>query len=432
MDRLRGELDSMRKERESCAAHEREAAEKVASARQTQEQLRAQQEALSASIQQRTAACEAMQRGIAAREQELDSLAARRQEVDRVLGELKLKDKEARLRRESLQERAAQEWGVNLGSLELSPEQWRERPLFAELQIEELRDDAPQEGSRPVARWYAEAQRRGPDEEGQQGPRTVPLAEAVELRDGVLALLDGEQTDWAEVNARAEELRQKLERMSGANLDAIQEQDELEARAEFLSNQKADLERARRHELEIIRELSHRSRQAFQETFEKVRENFQALVRKLFGGGSGDLILDPEADVLEAGIEILVRPPGKETRSITLLSGGEKALAAVALLFAVFEAKPSPFCLLDEVDAPLDEANITRFLGLLQQHSANTQFIVITHNKLTMSAMHTLYGISLAEEGVSTRLAVSFEEVDRRLAEMTRQTRAVSRRAKAG
>ncbi|MFW6456992.1 MAG: AAA family ATPase, partial [Planctomycetota bacterium] len=203
--------------------------------------------------------------------------------------------------------------------------------------------------------------------------------------------------------------------------------------AEFLTSQREDLEEARQHEMQIIQELSRKSRENFLETFNAVRKHFQELVRKLFGGGSGDIMLDDEAgDVLDAGIEIRVQPPGKENRSITLLSGGEKALAAVALLFSIFESKPSPFCLLDEVDAPLDEANVGRFLGMLQEYAEDTQFVMVTHNKTTMSAAETLYGISLQEDGVSKKVAVNFEEVDNKLEEMTRETRMAEMRAKAG
>jgi chromosome segregation protein len=153
------------------------------------------------------------------------------------------------------------------------------------------------------------------------------------------------------------------------------------------------------------------------QTFETVRGNFQALFRKLFAGGTADLVLEADVeDILEAGIEITARPPGKENTSISLLSGGEKALTTVALLFAMFQAKPSPFCLLDEVDAPLDDANVQRFLGLLEEFQRDTQFIIITHNKVTMNVAEVLYGLTMAD-GVSRKISVRFEEVNRQAAQ---------------
>jgi chromosome segregation protein len=198
-------------------------------------------------------------------------------------------------------------------------------------------------------------------------------------------------------------------------VDAISEQERLEARLEDLVGQKEDLEEARKNARDLIRELNRKSREAFTETFQEVRQNFQTLFRKLFRGGTADLVLDEEADdVLEAGVEITARPPGKETSSISLLSGGEQALTTVALLFAMFQRKPSPFCLLDEVDAPLDDSNVERLLMLLEEFKGETQFIMITHNKLSMGVAQVLYGLTMVD-GVSQKLSVRFEEVEEQL-----------------
>ncbi len=339
---------------------------------------------------------------------------------------------ETKIKLENLAERTAEECGVNLDAMELTPECWREHPLYADAQIEEFYvKPGNVAASEQVAAWYIEEKKEEiqKNNENNDAPTLIKLKEAVDLQKDVFEIVQSPGADWEELRREAKEVKGKLERIGGANLDAIREQDQLEIRAEFLTNQREDLEKARRHELELIRQLSKESRAKFTSTFENVRQNFQVIIRKLFGGGNGDLQLEGEAeDVLEAGIEITVRPPGKETRSISLLSGGEKALSAVALLFAIFESKPSPFCLLDEVDAPLDEANVGRFLGLLEQYTENTQFIIVTHNKLTMSAAETLYGISMNEDGTSRKVAVNFEEVDLRLKEMEQETE----RAKAG
>jgi chromosome segregation protein len=148
----------------------------------------------------------------------------------------------------------------------------------------------------------------------------------------------------------------------------------------------------------------------FSETFDQIRKEFQATYARFFPGGEADLELEQNVDPLEAGIEITARPRGKQLQSITLLSGGEKALTAISLLFAIYLVKPSPFCILDEVDAPLDDTNISRFVRVLKEFAQTTQFIVVTHNKITMSAADTLHGVTMPEEGVSQLVSVRVEE----------------------
>jgi chromosome segregation protein len=207
------------------------------------------------------------------------------------------------------------------------------------------------------------------------------------------------------------DLRRKINLMGGVNLDALAELDELETRHAHLSSQHKDLSEAKAALENIIERINADSRRLFAETLETVRGHFQQLFRKLFGGGQADIVVEEGADILDGGIEILARPPGKEPRSISLLSGGEKTLTCVALLLAIFHSKPSPFCVLDEVDAALDEANIERFVAVLKEFLAITQFIVVTHSKKTMTAADTLYGITMQESGVSKRVSVRFEDV---------------------
>ncbi|MFV2066277.1 MAG: chromosome segregation protein SMC, partial [Pirellulales bacterium] len=209
------------------------------------------------------------------------------------------------------------------------------------------------------------------------------------------------------------ELRQKINNIGSVNLDALDELDELESRFASLSAQHADLEKAKGSLQQIIGRINADSRRLFADTLDTVRGHFQSLFVKLFGGGQADIVLDggEEVDLLESGIEIVARPPGKEPRSISLLSGGEKTLTCVALLLAIFRSRPSPFCVLDEVDAALDEANIERFTAVITEFLASTQFIVITHSKKTMTAANTLYGITMQESGVSKRVSVRFEDV---------------------
>ena len=214
---------------------------------------------------------------------------------------------------------------------------------------------------------------------------------------------------WAEVLGEIEELRGKLARMGGVNLEAIQEQTEMEQRFLFLTKQRDDLTASKGHLESIIQKINRTSRELFDQTFNTVRANFQALFKKLFGGGSADVRLEEGADMLDAGIEVIARPPGKEPRALTLLSGGEKTMTTVALLFAIFQAKPSPFCILDEVDAALDESNIERFVLLLKEFVAQSQFLIITHSKKTMGIADVMYGITMQDTGVSKKISVRFE-----------------------
>jgi len=219
-----------------------------------------------------------------------------------------------------------------------------------------------------------------------------------------------DQVDWPALEAEINDLKGKIARLGNVNLDAIAEQEQLEARHVFLTSQREDLEEAQKKLNELILRLDEESRQRFMETFETVRANFQELFRKLFGGGKADLVLDNPEDVLESGIDILARPPGKETRSVSLLSGGEKTMTTVALLMAIFKSKPSPFCILDEVDAALDDANVDRYSRVLAEFQEHSQFIVITHNKRTMSYANVLYGITMQEAGISRKVAVRFDK----------------------
>jgi chromosome segregation protein len=211
-------------------------------------------------------------------------------------------------------------------------------------------------------------------------------------------------------NEEIAELRRKLSRLGSVNLDSLQELAELDTRATALQTQFDDLNAAKRALEEIIAKINHDSRRLFMETFTSIRTHFQELFRKLFGGGMADIVLEDEDDILECGIEIVARPPGKELRSISLMSGGEKTMTAVALLLAIFRSKPSPFCILDEVDAALDEANIGRFTAVLREFLDRSQFIIVTHSKRTMAVADVLYGITMQESGISKRVAVRFDD----------------------
>jgi chromosome segregation protein len=196
--------------------------------------------------------------------------------------------------------------------------------------------------------------------------------------------------------------------MGPVNMDAIQEFDELEQRYTFLEKQNTDLTNAKSELMETISRINRTTRELFADTFEKIRTNFQEMFIELFGGGKANLVLTDEADPLESGIDIIAKPPGKQLTSISLLSGGEKTMTAVALLFSIYMVKPSPFCVLDEMDAPLDESNITRFIKILDRFVDQSQFVVISHNKRTIARADAIYGVTMEEHGVSKLVSVKF------------------------
>ena len=222
---------------------------------------------------------------------------------------------------------------------------------------------------------------------------------------------EAEQQERDQVEEEIAELRRKITNIGNVNLEALEELETLEDRFGGLAQQHQDLTEAKVALEKIIEKINVDSRRLFAETLDTVRGHFQTLFRKLFGGGQADIVIEDEEDILESGIEIVARPPGKEPRNISLLSGGEKTLTCVALLLAIFRSRPSPFCILDEVDAALDEANIERFIGVLKEFLAWTQFIVVTHSKKTMTCAGTLYGVTMQESGISKRVSVQFDDV---------------------
>lgn len=222
----------------------------------------------------------------------------------------------------------------------------------------------------------------------------------------------GAGTDWNAVAQQVEALQKKLDEIGPVNLVAIEEYEETEQRHQFLSTQHDDLVTAKAQLLEVINRINTQTKEMFTTTFNQIRDNFRAMFVEVFGGGKADLILTDENDVLESGIEIVAKPPGKQLQTISLLSGGEQTMTAVSLLFSIYQVKPSPFCVLDELDAPLDESNINRFIRVLQRFIGNSQFIVITHNKRTIGMADVLYGVTMEEHGVSKIVSVKFHKTN--------------------
>ncbi len=221
---------------------------------------------------------------------------------------------------------------------------------------------------------------------------------------------EGVEPSMEEIEIQAAEHRAKLESMGPVNLVAIEEHAELEERFAFLSQQEADLISAKDQLVEMIKKINATTTELFADTFNKVNENFGIIFEQLFGGGAAKLVLVDETDVLESGIEIIARPPGKKLQTISLLSGGERTMTAVALLFALFKVKPSPFCVLDEMDAALDEANVSRFVKMVKGFLTQSQFILITHSRQTISAADVIYGVTMPNRGISRTMSMKFSD----------------------
>ncbi len=233
-------------------------------------------------------------------------------------------------------------------------------------------------------------------------PEDILKAKAPEWEEGTAP------EDREALETMVAEIRTKLQSMGPVNLVAIEEHQELEERFAFLSQQNDDLVNAKQQLLDLIRKINDTTTSLFIETFNQVNENFQELFKQLFGGGNAKLVLVDEENVLESGIEIIARPPGKKLQTVSLLSGGERTLTAVALLFSLFKVKPSAFCLTDELDAALDDANIGRYLGMLKGFIEKTQFIIITHNRQTIGSADALYGVTMEKQGISKIVSVKF------------------------
>ncbi|MGD1086458.1 MAG: chromosome segregation protein SMC, partial [Verrucomicrobiota bacterium] len=245
----------------------------------------------------------------------------------------------------------------------------------------------------------------------EEGPPKVHTLTPEEMAAGGMA------TDWEAVADQITALQRRLDEIGPVNLVAIEEYEETEQRHQFLTKQNDDLTQARAQLLEVINRINTQTRQMFLDTFEKIRANFQAMFLEVFGGGRADLTLVDEGDVLECGIDIVARPPGKQLQSISLLSGGEQTMVAVALLFSIYQVKPSPFCVLDELDAQLDEANINRFIRVLQRFLVHSQFLIISHSKRTIGMADMLYGVTMQEQGVSKIVSVKVHQADEALAD---------------
>lgn len=338
-------------------------------------------------------AVDAARSGRAKVQQEVQQWEQRRSAANEALTQTRLRRADVGHRFARLEERLREDTGIELlrclGEIEgVGLEDWRSYPgpMPAALVIDQLQ--GPPLPPEVLSGWY-----------------------------GLQRLWERADFDLDEARKEVQVLQSQKERLGAVNLDAVKELEAEEGQFTTLEQEVADLKEARRALMETLKKLEAESKALFEQTFHEARKNFQEIFRKLFQGGKADMFLSfdqvgKNEDMLEAGIEIVAQPPGKQLQSINLLSGGERSLTAVAILFALFKVRPSPFCILDEVDAALDETNVERFLRVLADFTAETQFCIVTHHKRTMAACQVLYGITMQKRGVSSRIAVSLQEVD--------------------
>jgi chromosome segregation protein len=310
---------------------------------------------------------------------------------------------EHRQRAQFLAEEVAREFSAEIAGLN-----WRLLLWHAEDEPEGLKELDLDEEEAALAEGGQPREGEPAGAEAARPPRTRRRRDKPrgEPSDSDLAAMDA--TSWDEIKAQVDALRQRIGAMGAVNLVAIEEYVELKQRHDFLKAQSDDLTRAKAELLGAIDEINRTSVEQFSVTFEQIRKNFSYTFETLFGGGHARLELVQAEDVLESGVDIVAQPPGTRFKNINLLSGGQKTLTAVALLFALYMVKPSPFCLLDELDAPLDESNIGRFTDLLRKFIKDSQFIIITHNKRTVAAAAVIYGVTMEERGVSKTVSMRF------------------------
>ena len=333
--------------------------------------------------------------------EELTSARARTDELETLTGELRQATAAAHERRSQIEVERAK---IESDSEHLS------RTCFSELamSLEDVVTSAELAGGQTSEVRSQRSEVRGQTSEVSADPTSEvrPLTSDSDLTSDLRPLTSG---NVEAARARHDELRIKIDEMGPVNMMALEELEESDQRFHFLSEQRRDILDSIKMTEEALSEIKRRSRERFRHAFFHINENFQRMFVELFGGGRGEMMLIDEDDVLESGIDLIAQPPGKRLQNVLLLSGGEKAMAAIALVLSIFQYRPSPFCILDEVDAPLDEVNVGRFAGKVIEMSGDTQFLMITHNKRTMEAARALYGVTMEEPGVSKLVSVKFE-----------------------
>lgn len=420
------------RERESSASDAlNEIRVRVATERQQQEGLHRQRGPMAARIVELNELLDARRVDISNYESRIEALAAENASLEISIGEWRaeLEAEESRLSAVMAQRAEVNESASSLESaLRAARQQLAQlqdqrgrlevKATQTEMRMENIRNHVSQRYQTDLEAFepdtysllvaLRERNKRKPEQADGEAPTGEPPVFEEEPAEVIPVPGEGEGIPWDRIEELVAELTERIDSMGPVNMDAIQEFDELEQRYIFLEKQNADLVTSKAELLEVISKINHTTKTLFAETFEKIRENFQFMFTELFGGGRANLLLTDDSDPLESGIEIIAKPPGKQLQSVTLLSGGERTMTAVSLLFAIYMVKPSPFCVLDEMDAPLDESNITRFIKILDRFVGQSQFVTITHNKRTISRADMLYGVTMEEHGVSKLVSVKF------------------------
>lgn len=401
--RKRQRLELLDRGLHELQAKSRETAQSRIRRMEEAEQLESQVESLGAEIQLHEQSARNLDRQLGEKIGQLDSDRARLRELEQAIASV---ENGLAPRRETQRALSAE---VNREEVAIARKESRIQFITEECQRLYNTDPASldwrrelwQAGESLPERIRVDIEETSPDELETLQERPEPTAGDLEALDPV---------DWSALESEVESLRTRLQSMGPVNLVAIEEYRDLKERHAFLKEQSDDLWKAKEELLQAIDEINSTSQALFADTFAKIRENFHYTFETLFGGGKADLALIDNEDVLESGIEITAQPPGTRLRNLALLSGGQKTMTAVALLFAIYMVKPSPFCVLDEIDAPLDDANIGRFTGMLEGFLRYSQFLIITHNKRTISVADTIYGATMQERGVSRMISMRFNK----------------------
>ncbi|MGR3319108.1 MAG: hypothetical protein ACUZ8O_11605, partial [Candidatus Anammoxibacter sp.] len=328
------------------------------------------------------------------RRTELGNFKTKHSDINDQVHKLQIKENEYQVRATDLEDRIFEEYNIKLSELVESQCTTTEESNYASVNNTMVKNIEEGGTERLIGTTDTQTESAQDENYGSDIPTDID---------------NNEEIDWDAVSAEMEELKTKIDKIGSVNMDSINEHEEFEERYQFLTTQRDDLEESEKSLHDIIEKLSHTSRELFEKTFNEIREHFSTYFRKLFGGGKADIILEDGVDILDAGIDIVVQPPNKECKSLALFSGGEKVMITVALLFAILKTKPTPFCLMDEIDAALDENNIGRFTTVLKEFAIDSQFIIISHNKKTMNIADVIYGVTMEEPGVSKKVAVKFD-----------------------
>ncbi|MDD4349586.1 MAG: AAA family ATPase, partial [Opitutales bacterium] len=393
-------LREMEQRRSSYATEQQEARESIAilsrenvADQEESDRLSGQETTLQESLDASDGAFREIEARIAAIEDEGRRLIDNEREATARLQEMQLALSQKDIYAKSIHEKMMEEYQVDIGGCDWRIEIWNAgQRILSNVDIEEIDEETDLD---ELA--LRDAKVREPDEEDLAGVGNP---------------------DWREIQDEIQTLRARLASMGPVNLVAIDEYGDLRQRYDFLKQQSDDLWQSKNTLVRAIDEINQTSEALFKDTFTKVCANFKETYHRLTGGGEADLQLVEGEDILDCGIEIIARPPGTRLRSMSLLSGGQKTMTAVALLFAIYMVKPSPFCVLDELDAPLDDANIGRFIDMLKDFTRFSQFLIISHNKRTMAAADSLFGVTMEEKGVSRILSMRFSSDEDLVASM--------------